>query len=137
MIDSNLNFIKNVEKKYICIVDQSISISNKYKTPSIYSEDSFYKFSYDRRIKSSDFDLNKKDFEFDNKNIKDNYNQSNSATNFESKLFFNKNYNTNNNENNLDILNSQSNKDNNRFYLGIKDKNKNYEKNNLLNNDDI
>ena len=94
---------------------RSISTAAKFKTPSVYSDDSVYN-NYQDRFRNPNFDLDKKDFE-----------KSNTAGNFEIKNNLISMGNDLNPKRNIDI-------NENIFDFGVKD---NRMKNNLLNNDDI
>ncbi len=81
ILDSNINYIKNVEKKHNLLVKRSAATSAKFRTPSLYSDDSMHNYT-DKRFRIPEFDLSKKDFESE-KNVF--YGKSNTATNFETR----------------------------------------------------
>ena len=133
VLDSNVNFIKNVEKRYNAVIKRSIATSAKFKTPSLYSDDSMHNYN-NKRLRILDFDLNKKDSQSE----KDNYGRSNTATNFENK----NNLLLNSDKNNLLLENDLQGNPNLYTNLGDKfnsksNREQNYTKNNLFNEDDI
>lgn len=132
ILDSNVNYIKNIEKRFNAIIKRSIASSAKFRTPSLYSDDSIYNYT-NKRLRIPDFELNKNDFESE-KNI---YGRSNTASNFDNrnKLFsINRNnlFVENDLQSNRNINNIPSDKINLRF-----NKEKDLKRNNLLNEEEI